>query len=79
MPNKKHTRVVVVVGDVTMDWNIATSLGTEGAIPYWSQVVNSSIFWQRGGAAQLTDLIEAISRNLPVDQQYIVRQMDMPR
>jgi hypothetical protein len=79
MPSKKPARVVVVAGDVTMDWNIATSLGTWGASPYWSQDVNSSIFWQRGGAAQLADLIEAISKGLPVDRRYVVRQMDTPR
>ena len=79
MPNKKLTRAVVVAGDVTMDWNIATSLGTKGAIPNWSQDINSSLFWQRGGAAQLADMIEAISKNLPTDQQYVVRQMDTPR
>ncbi|MCX6036041.1 MAG: hypothetical protein NTV38_13890 [Chloroflexi bacterium] len=79
MPNKKRTRTVVVAGDVTMDWNIATSLGTKGRTPNWSQDIESSIFWQRGGAAQLADLIEAVSKNLPADRQYIVRQMDMPR
>ena len=79
MPNKKLTRAVVVAGDVTMDWNIATSLGTKGANPNWSQDIESSIFWQRGGAAQLADLIEAISKNLPAGRQYVVHQMDTPR
>jgi hypothetical protein len=79
MPNKKTARSVVVAGDVTMDWNIATSLGTKGANPNWSQDIKSSLFWQRGGAAQLADMIEAISKNLPADLQYIVRQMEMPR
>jgi hypothetical protein len=79
MANKKPERVVVVAGDITMDWNIATSKGTIGTNPSWTQDVNSSIFWQRGGAAQLADLIEAISENLPVDCKYIVRQMDTPR
>jgi hypothetical protein len=62
-----------------MDWNIATTLGTRGAISYWSQGIYSSIFWQRGGAAQLADMIEAISKKPPADRQYVVRQMDMPR
>lgn len=79
MPTKKHANTVVVAGDVTMDWNIATSLATKGANLNWSQDVNSSLFWQRGGAAQLADMIESISKTLPADKQYVVRQMDMPR
>ena len=79
MPNKEHTKTVVVAGDVTMDWNIATSPGTRGANLNWSQDIDSSIFWQRGGAAQLADLIEAISTNLPAERRYVVRQMDTPR
>ena len=68
-----------MAGDVTMDWNIATSLTNQGDNPNWSQDINSSLFWQRGGAAQLADMIEAISKTLPIDLQYVVRQMDMPR
>ena len=79
MPNKKLSKVVVVTGDVTMDWNIATSLPTKGVNLNWSQDVNSSLFWQRGGAAQLADMIESISKKLPADLQYVVRQRDMPR
>jgi hypothetical protein len=78
MPNNIPSKAVVVAGDVTMDWNIATSLGTRGANPNWSQDVNSSIFWQRGGAAQLADLIAAISKTLPNDKQYAVHMMDVP-
>jgi hypothetical protein len=79
MANKNKPKVVVVAGDVTMDWNIATSLGTRNANPYWRQDINSSIFWQRGGAAQLADLIETITKTLPSGQEYIVHQMDAPR
>jgi hypothetical protein len=79
MANKKNSKAVVVAGDVTMDWNIATSLGTRNANPYWRQEINSSIFWQRGGAAQLADLIEAISKTLPSGHGFVVHQMDAPR
>lgn len=79
MANKKNTKAVVVAGDVTMDWNIATSLGPKGANLNWSQDINSSLFWQRGGAAQLADMIESISKNMPADLQFVVRQMDTPR
>ena len=79
MPNKEHSKAVVVAGDVTMDWNIATSLGTGETYLTPKQDINSTIFWQRGGAAQLADLIEAVSKTLPAEKQYLVRQMDMPR
>jgi hypothetical protein len=79
MPNKKPTKSVVVAGDVTMDWNIATYPGSKGANPNWSQDVNSAIFWGRGGAAQLADLIEAASLALPIDQQYDIHKIKLPR
>ncbi len=79
MASKTASKVAVVAGDVTMDWNIATSMGTKAASPSWNPEVNSSIFWQNGGAAQLADLIEATSRNLPPNRQFIIRQMDSPR
>ena len=79
MLNKEHSKAVVVAGDVTMDWNIATSLGTGETYLTPKQDINSTIFWQRGGAAQLADLIEAVSKTLPAEKQYLVRQMDMPR
>jgi hypothetical protein len=78
MPSKKLSKAVVVAGDVTMDWNIATSLGTGGTYLNPNQAINSSILWQRGGAAQLADLIEAVSKTLPSDRQFIVHQMDVP-
>ncbi len=79
MPTKKNNKIAVVAGDVTMDWNIATSQGSRGTNPNWSQDINSSLFWQRGGAAQLADMIEAVSANMPADKQYVVRQKEMPR
>jgi len=79
MPNKEKPKSVVVAGDVTMDWNIATSSATKVDNPNWSQDINSSLFWQRGGAAQLADMIESLSRRLPADLQYVVRELDIPR
>ena len=64
MPNKTQEKSIVVAGDVTMDWNIATSPGATRANPIWSQDVNSSISWQRGGSALLGDLLEEIARSL---------------
>jgi len=71
-------QVVIIAGDVTMDWNIATSQGTRGAIPIWSPDMSSSIFWQEGGAAQLAGLVAAVAASLPAGNSWSVRGMDSP-
>ncbi|MGA2502659.1 MAG: RyR domain-containing protein [Anaerolineales bacterium] len=79
MPNKKPAKSVIVAGDITMNWNIATSSGSKGASSIWKQDVSSSIYWERGGAAQMADLIETASLSLPKDRQYTVHQAELPR
>lgn len=78
MPSKKTASSVIVAGDVTVDWNIATSRPTAGSSPFWSQDIHSSIFRQRGGAAQLADLIAAIAGGLPPEHPHVVCQADLP-
>lgn len=78
MAKKNGTRTIVVAGDVTMDWNIATTQTARGAASSWSPEISSSLFWQRGGAAQLADIMEAVSATLPEGEQYAVRQADVP-
>ncbi|MBE3065979.1 MAG: ATPase, partial [Chloroflexi bacterium] len=53
----------------------------QGANPNWSQDINSSIFWQRGGSALLADLVEAIARDLQRSgaPQFSIRQTGAPR
>ena len=78
----KKNQVAVIAGDVTMDWNIATSQGTRGAIPTnpnWSPDLTSGIFWQAGGAAGLADLVAAAAASLPPEAPWSVRGMDSPR
>ena len=75
----KKNQVAVIAGDVTMDWNIATSQGTRGAIPNWSPDLSSGIFWQAGGAAGLADLVEAVAASLPPENPWSVHGMDSPR
>ena len=53
--------VVVVTGDVTMDWNLACTRGSEGVEPDWHSDARTRACWQRGGAALLADLIEALA------------------
>jgi hypothetical protein len=79
MPTKNSDTSIVVAGDVTMDWNIATSNGTRGSDLIWSPDLNASIFWQRGGAAQLADLMESVIKLLPGGDSAVLRQMEVPR
>jgi hypothetical protein len=62
MENTHNTKkVVVVTGDVTMDWNLANSHqrgSSQGAA--WNAEDCTFAYWQRGGAALLADLIKAI-------------------
>lgn len=63
---KPQPRIVqaVVTGDVTMDWNIArTSSHRSLGLP-WKSADSLRIYWQRGGAALLADLIKAVSKTL---------------
>jgi hypothetical protein len=62
MSSDRITRkVVVVTGDITIDWNLARSRGPEAKGPAWLQDVCSHVSWQRGGAALLAALIEAVA------------------
>ena len=61
-----HTshNVVVVTGDVTMDWNLArTRRDDEGRLA-WTGEDCTCAYWQRGGAALLADLIDAVASEL---------------
>ena len=75
------TNIVVVTGDLTVDWNIARSrhLGSDGSA--WNADDCSRVYWQRGGAALIGDLIEAVVGQLQKagKAQYTVRQTAAPR
>jgi hypothetical protein len=54
------TRTICVIGDVTLDCNIARlpALKTDSA--QWNDEDSASVTWERGGAALLTDVIRAV-------------------
>jgi len=64
MTTKKGSPLITVIaGDVTIDWNIAHQVQAGEEISQtWNPNHWTKAFWQRGGAALLTDLIEAISK-----------------
>jgi hypothetical protein len=79
----KTNRTVVVTGDVTMDWNLAHRAGGEDAGTAWTVDDFTRACWQRGGAALLADLIEAVASHLmdvdvQVWRQAVPREMPQP-
>ncbi|MCD4750460.1 MAG: hypothetical protein K8R59_13905 [Thermoanaerobaculales bacterium] len=59
MISRNPAQVVVVAGDVTIDWNIA-SISDSGTDRKWSSEGLTRTCFQRGGAAMLGDLITAV-------------------
>lgn len=80
MANAKSTPRVVVAGDVTMDWNIARTRSLRGGGAVWNAEDCTRAYWQRGGAALLGELIQAVAEQLKTNgtTNYEVRQPDTP-
>ncbi len=55
---------MVVTGDVTIDWHIATRRQRKGTQTAWNQTAWTRACWQRGGAALLADLIEVLAEDV---------------
>jgi len=64
-----QNKTVCVIGDTTLDCNIARlpALKTEAAL--WNDQDNASVTWERGGAALLTDVIRAVLAPSPTEGQ----------
>ena len=58
-PHRRKT--VIVAGDVTIDWNIARVQRIESPSYVWSLDNLTHAFCQKGGAALLADLVEAVA------------------
>ena len=79
-------RVIVVTGDVTMDWNLASieqsradPPGSKGASPAWDTDEATRAYLQVGGVALLGELISAVAKPLEWTVHgvgEIVREMD---
>ena len=78
---EKHSKVAVVTGDVTVDWNIASFQDTTGDLQkkYWTTGFSSRAYWQRGGAAVVADLISAVAKTLPEGSQFKICQTGTPQ
>jgi hypothetical protein len=80
MKKESENRLLVVAGDVTMDWNLARNGQTRKATSVWNPNDKVDICWQRGGAALLADLLDRVSADLLKDKNIAVslRQPGVP-
>ena len=80
MIDNKAEHIIIVTGDITMDWNLARTRRSKGEQTFWSADDTTRAFWQRGGAAMLADLIEAIASDLQKDGTagFSIRQTAAP-
>jgi hypothetical protein len=81
MNKKKGSKVVVVTGDMTIDWNIARIRWMESLAQAWTADEVTAAFCQPGGAAMLADLINSVAKNLRQTSQadFEVRQVNVPQ
>jgi hypothetical protein len=72
--------LVVVTGDVTMDWHLLCKRHLRYSTSAWNIEHWTRACWQRGGAALLADLVQAVASRLRQDgrAQLAVRQTDAP-
>lgn len=70
---------VVVTGDVTMDWNLSRSRHGSSDSVSWTADDCTSVSQQRGGAALLAEVIEALTAQQDGGAAYRVFQTAAPR
>jgi hypothetical protein len=64
MSNNKNTKILVVTGDLTIDWNIARVKQSDIIRNVWNAEDLTTAFCQKGGVAMLANLIKSIAANL---------------
>jgi hypothetical protein len=62
MSKKPSEQTIIVTGDIAMDWNLARTRRSRNDASFWSADDITNTTWQRGGAALLADLVQAIAR-----------------
>ncbi len=70
---------LVVTGDVTLDWNLAR-ISTDSVTSVWNPEDRARMCRQRGGAAMLADVIEAVTSVRPQElaRDFCVRTFRLP-
>ena len=78
--NPKTEKIVIVTGDVTMDWNLMRIRRSRDSHGRWGFEDTTRACWQRGGASLLADLIAAVAEGIQHSGQtsYSLRQTAAP-
>ena len=71
-------QTIVVAGDITIDWNIASRHGLDNKNYDFSRDIWARAYKQRGGAFLLADLIKAITSSSSQEVEYNVFQINPP-
>ena len=61
---KPTPKIIVVAGDVTMDWNIARREDYQGSGLVWNAEDYIRTYSKPGGAALLAELIDAVAKKM---------------
>lgn len=77
----KSEHILIVTGDIAMDWNLARARRSTSDTSFWSADDTAKTTWQRGGAALLADLVDAIIKDLQKGGApgFTIRQTAAPR
>jgi hypothetical protein len=81
MNKKQGAKIIVVTGDVTIDWNVARVKRRDILAHVWDADVLTRACCQRGGAAMLADLVKAVARDLSESKpaRFEVGETNAPR
>ena len=81
MKNTLNPLMILVTGDITMDWNFAQIDQENREAIIWDSKDTVDLFWQRGGASLLADLLIAVGAELQVNNSVPieVRQPSTPK
>ena len=81
MKEQQVKKIVVVTGDVTVDWNIARIQRRDVPAHVWNAEDLTRASYQRGGAAMLAGLVKEVARDLgkPGRANFGVRETDVPQ
>ena len=80
MNKSEVEQIIIITGDIAMDWNLARTRRSKSDVSFWSADDSTSTTWQRGGSALLADLVEAVAKYLQQDgtHPFSIRQTGAP-
>lgn len=82
MNQQQNSRPVVVInGDLTIDWNLAHLQNLPDSAASWASDNVTRACWQRGGACLIADLVESLASAMSRQQEpyAIVQTVNVPR